>query len=87
MQRTRWVTVEVGRSLDTAIDVLRWCKAHKDDRLVTTRLQQLQMAIGAAALALDYEMDGQQDKSMAALEQADWSEIHPRDNISGWRGH
>ena len=44
-------------------------------------------ALGAAALALDYEMDGQQDNSMEALQIADWPDIHPRDSIHGWRGH
>jgi hypothetical protein len=67
---------EVGRSLDEAAETLRWCRLHIQDRGVTSRLHELEITLGALALAIDYEMDGNMRKATQALDQADW-QIRP----------
>jgi hypothetical protein len=64
------VSVEIGKAVDNAIEGLRWCRQHMQDRGVTLRLRELEQTLGALALALDYEMDGQAGKVQAALERA-----------------
>jgi cob(I)alamin adenosyltransferase len=66
------VTTQVASSIDEAIESLRWCRQHLQDRTVSHRLRQIQISMSALALALDYEMDGQSPKAQLALEHADW---------------
>lgn len=63
---------EVGKSIDSAIEGLRWCRAHLQDRSVTLKLRELEQTLGALALALDYEMEGQTAKVEVAMEHAHW---------------
>lgn len=66
------VTSQVAASIDEAIESLRWCREHLQDRAVSQRLRQIQISMSALALALDYEMDGQSPKAQLALEHANW---------------
>ena len=66
------VVVEVGKSIEEAIEGLRWCHQHLQDRTVTLRLRKLEQTLGALALALDYEMEGQNLEVQVALEHASW---------------
>ena len=72
MDQTATDASEMGRHMDEAIENLRWCRLHVQDRGVTQRLRQLQITLSALALALDYEMDGQTNKAQLALDHADW---------------
>jgi hypothetical protein len=62
----------VGKSIEGAIDVLRWCRQHPQDNGVAIKLRELEQAISGLALALDYEMDGQTGRAAIALQAADW---------------
>ena len=66
------VLTEVGKAIEGAIDSLRWCRLHMQERGVTMKLRELEQTIGALALSLDYEMDGQSGQAGIALEHADW---------------
>ena len=66
------VVTEVGKSIEGAIEGLRWCRQHLQDRSVTLKLRELEQTLGALALALDYEMEGQSAKVEVALEHAQW---------------
>ena len=72
MAETTPVLTEVGKSIEGAIDGLRWCRQHIQERGVTMKLRELEQTIGALALSLDYEMDGQSGQAGIALEHADW---------------
>ena len=74
---------EVGKSIDDAIEGLRWCRQHMQERGVTQRLRQLQITLSSLALALDYEMDGQTAKAELAMEHADWR-ARPKQPYSHW---
>ena len=63
---------KVGKSIEGAIDVLRWCRQHPQDSSVAMKLRELQQAISGLALALDYEMDGQTERASIALQNGDW---------------
>jgi hypothetical protein len=63
---------EAGKAIDSTIEGLRWCRQHLQDRTVTLKLRELEQTLGALALALDYEMDGQTAKVEVALEHAQW---------------
>ena len=71
MNEERFVSA-VGRSLDDTLRMLRWCREHLQEREVAMRLQELQITLGALALAIDYRMEGDEQKTAQALEQADW---------------
>lgn len=66
------VSTGIGKGIDGAIETLRWCLQHLQDRRATLRLRELEQTLGAFALALDYEMDGQTNKAELALDHADW---------------
>jgi hypothetical protein len=66
------VVTEVGKSIESSIEGLRWCRTHLQDRSVTLKLRELEQTLGALALALDYEMEGQTAKVEVAMEHAHW---------------
>jgi hypothetical protein len=78
------VTNQAGKSIDEAIEGLRWCRQHVQERGVTQRLRQLQITLSALALALDYEMDGQTNKAELALDHADWRVRPKYQPFSNW---
>jgi uncharacterized protein HemX len=78
------VLTEVGSSIDTAIEGLRWCRQHLQDRTVTLRLRELEQTIGALALALDLEMDGEAAKAKVALENSSWKPRAKGQSIQEW---
>ena len=71
------VSAEVGKGIDSAIETLRWCREHLQERGVTLRLRELAQTLAGVTLALDYEMDGQRDKAELALGHSDWR-VHPK---------
>jgi hypothetical protein len=83
MANQQQVLSEVGKTLDDAIEGLRWCRQHMQERGVTHRLRQLQITLSSVALALDYEMDGQTAKAELAMEHADWRP-RPQQPFSHW---
>src|SRR5437763_17109650 len=62
----------IGKSLEGAVDLLRWCRQHPQDSGIALKLRELQQAVSGLALALDYEMDGQTDKASIALRGSEW---------------
>lgn len=72
MADTTSTVTEVGKSLEGAIEGLRWCRTHLQDRSVTLKLRELEQTLGALALALDYEMEGETAKVEVAMEHASW---------------
>ena len=78
------VLSEVGKSIDEAIEGLRWCRQHMQERGVTQRLRQIQITLSSLALALDYEMDGQTAKAELAMEHADWRARPRQQPFSHW---
>lgn len=83
MAEQQQVLTDVGKSIDEAIEGLRWCRQHLQERGVTHRLRQLQITLSSLALALDYEMDGQSAKAGLALEHADWR-VRPKQQFTNW---
>jgi ABC-type nitrate/sulfonate/bicarbonate transport system substrate-binding protein len=67
------ITTVLGKLIDESVEGLRWCKAHPGEREALVRLQRLQISLAAVALALDYEMEGEQTKALQAVEHADWT--------------
>ena len=63
---------KIGKSLEGAIELLRWCRQHQQDSGIALKLRELQQAVSGLALALDYEMDGQTDKASIAIQGSDW---------------
>jgi hypothetical protein len=69
--RTQFV-YKVAKTLEETGESLRWCRQHLGERGVIERLNELNITLGALSLALDYEMDGRDEKTALALEQANW---------------
>jgi hypothetical protein len=67
----------VGKSIEAAIEALRWCRQHPQDTGVAVKLRELEQAISALALCLDYEMDGQAERAAIALQGTDWLALSP----------
>jgi hypothetical protein len=66
------------RLLEEHVKSMHWCLAHLEDREVPFRLRKAGMSLAALAIALDYEMDGQQAEATHAMQQADWTFTRPR---------
>jgi len=76
-----------GRLLEEAAAALVWCKEHAGDREAVVRLQRLKVTIAAIALAIDYQMEGEQGKAVEALERADWTRPSNPGNPFGFSPH
>src|SRR5437868_13715460 len=63
---------KIGKSLEGAVELLRWCRQHPQDSGIALKLRELQQAVSGLALALDYEMDGQTDRASIAIQGSDW---------------
>ena len=66
------ISVEIARAIDSALEQLRWCRQHVQDRAVTFKLRELEQTIGALALALDYEMEGDTNRAEVSMDHAVW---------------
>jgi hypothetical protein len=74
---------EAGKTIDEAIEGLRWCRMHMQDRGVTLKLRELEHTLAALALAMDFEMDGDAKKAKIALELSSWKP-KPAQSIDDW---
>jgi hypothetical protein len=61
---------EVGRVLDDALEKLRWCHEHLQDRSTSETLRQLEVKLGYLAQALTWDMDGENSRAQVALNRA-----------------
>jgi hypothetical protein len=58
---------EVTKVLDEALETLRWCRLHPEERSVGERLRELETKLGYLAQALSWQADGEIEKSAIAL--------------------
>lgn len=68
----------VRRLLEQQQNTIRWCLTHLEDRAVPFRLRKAGMSLAALAIAIDYQMDGQEQQAAYALQQADWTLVRAR---------
>jgi hypothetical protein len=55
------------RLLDEAIETLRWCRQHLQERKASEELRQLESKLGYLSMALSWEADGEPAKADVAL--------------------
>jgi hypothetical protein len=70
MNEAESVTDRATKLIDDAIETVRWCRFHLQERGVSEKLRELQISVAALALALHYEMDGEPEKAAFAMERA-----------------
>ena len=68
----KYVDTEVGRGMEDALDTLKWCKRHRNERKTADTLRLLQANLGYLALAMDWEMEGDVEKVRWALTKLWW---------------
>ena len=76
-----------SRLLEEAGETLLWCKEHPGERETVVKLQRLKISIAAIALAIDYQMEGEEGKAAEALERADWTRRSNSTNPFGFSSH
>ena len=69
----RWK--DIARGIEDAFTTLRWCRKHLQEQRTSGALRLAQMNLSHLALALDSEMEGEQESSAAAL-RAIWWRAH-----------
>jgi hypothetical protein len=58
---------EIGEVLDEALETLRWCRQHAEERGAALALRELTTRLGYLAQALSWDMDGDADNATTAL--------------------
>lgn len=72
MAQTTTSISEIARYIDEGIETLKWCSGNLEKRRAVERLRELEITISALSLALDQEMNGDQDEAHRTLKKADW---------------
>jgi hypothetical protein len=89
----RDVSEKAEEVLDAVIEKLAWCREHILERGVSEELRQLENRIGYLAQALDWEMEGDAARVVAAMRLArgltrepTYAELHPYE-YDWWNSH
>jgi len=72
MQGPPNIAQQAEHYIDEAIETVRWCRQHLQDRGVSLKLREVQLSLAAVALALQMEMDGDSARAQDAMMHADW---------------
>jgi hypothetical protein len=67
---SRSMETDVNQVLDDALEKLRWCREHLQDRNASETLRQLEAKLGYLAQALTWDMDGEGQRARVALSLA-----------------
>jgi hypothetical protein len=73
MSDTRNISELAEHHIDEAIEAVRWCRQHLQDRGASLKLREVQLSLAAVALALQLEMDGDSARALDAMMHAEWS--------------
>jgi hypothetical protein len=68
----RQIESDITKGLDDAVEALRWARRHLHDRKAGDTLRLVQLNLNAIALALDWQMEGEADKALAAVDRLWW---------------
>ena len=63
---------DIARGIDDTSRTLRWCKKHLQDRKTAQAMRLAQINLSHLALALDWQMEGKQERAEAALRSIWW---------------
>ena len=63
---------DIAKGIDDASDALRWVKKHLQERKASETLRLAQLNIAYLALALDWQMEGETDKALSAMDRVWW---------------
>jgi len=66
------IETDITKGLDDTVDAVRWARRHLHDRRATETLRLAQLNLNALALALDWQMEGEPEKAMAAIDRLWW---------------
>jgi hypothetical protein len=58
---------EVTKVIDSALERLRWCREHAQERGASEALREVEARLGYLAQALSWEMDGESARAAIAL--------------------
>jgi exonuclease VII large subunit len=76
MQRdAQQLAADIAKGIDDATEALRWCKKHVQERRASETLRLAQLNIAYLALALDWQMEGEMEKALSAIDRIWW---HPQ---------
>ena len=73
MNDTKQIAGRAGRVIDDAMSGVLWCRDHLEGRAAGEKLWRLQISLASLALAIEYEMEGEREKAVNALDHAAWS--------------
>jgi len=74
---------DVSKGIDDTMEALRWCKRHLHDRKALDALRLIQLNLAYLAMALDWEMEGENDKAASAIDRFWWQ---PHKDDADWIG-
>ena len=75
---TKQIESDIAKGLDDAVDALRWSRRHLHDRKAAEALRLVQLNLNTLALALDWQMESEMEKALAAVERI-WWQPHKND--------
>ena len=72
---------DIAKGIDDAAETLRWCKKHLHERKSSDALRLVQLNLAYLALALDRQMEGENDKAGEAIDRVWWQPHKDGDDL------
>jgi hypothetical protein len=70
---------QIEKAIEDAIETLRWCHRHRNERKAIDMMRVVQANLNYLALALDWEMEGDDLKANHALRKVWWEPLRDDD--------
>jgi hypothetical protein len=66
---------QIEKAIGDAVDTLKWCRKHRNERRAIDTLRVVQANLSYLALALDWEMEGDETRANNALRKVWWEPL------------
>ena len=77
--QAKQIETDINKGLDDITEALRWCKRHLHDRRSADALRLVQLNLAYLALAIDWQMEGDLNKALSAVDRV-WWQPHKDEN-------
>jgi hypothetical protein len=81
-QQAKQLEADINKGLDDTSEALRWCKRHLHDRRSADAMRLVQLNLAYLALAIDWQMEGDLNKALAAIDRVWWAPHKDGDDAS-----
>ncbi len=71
-EQAKQLEADIGKGMEDVAETLQWCKRHLHDRRSVDALRLVQLNLSYISLAIDWQMEGELQKALAAADRIWW---------------